>query len=77
MSISATKLRQNLYSILDRLIETGIPVEIERKGHILKIISEKPVNKLDRLEKHDLIVGDPGDIVHIDWSEYWEGDKEL
>ena len=77
MSISATKLRQNLYSILDHIIESGIPVEIERKGHVLKIVPDKPINKLDRLEKHDLIIGDPEDIVHIDWSHYWEGDKEL
>jgi hypothetical protein len=77
MSISATKLRQNLYSILDQIIESGIPVEIERKGHILKIFPEKPVNKLDRLEEHDCIIGDSGDIVHIDWSELWEGYKEL
>ena len=75
MKIKATKLRQNLYRILDDILQTGIPVEIERNGKILKIIPEK-INKLNNLEKHDVINGDPEKIVHMDWSSEWhEGDK--
>ncbi|MCK4542739.1 MAG: hypothetical protein KAU17_10950 [Spirochaetales bacterium] len=40
MPISATKLRQDLYNILDQVIETGVPLEIARKGHIVKIVPE-------------------------------------
>ncbi len=75
MKIKATKLRQNLYRILDDILQTGIPVEIERNGRVLKIIPEK-INKLVNLEKHDVIIGDPEGIVHMDWSSEWhEGDK--
>jgi len=75
MKIKVTKLRQNLYRILDDILQTGIPVEIERNGKILKIIPEK-INKLNNLEKHDVIIGDPEEIVHMDWSSEWhEGDK--
>jgi len=49
MTYTATKLRQNLYNILDSVIDNGIPVEIERKGVILKIILEQRVSKWDRL----------------------------
>ncbi|MBT3274949.1 MAG: type II toxin-antitoxin system Phd/YefM family antitoxin [Spirochaetales bacterium] len=73
-AISATKLRQNLYNILDSVIDTGIPVEIERKGQLLKIIPEKTVSKWDRLEKHQVVNGDPEDLVHVDWSDEWKGD---
>ena len=41
--ISAARLRQNLYNYLDSVLETGIPVEIERKGKTLMIVAEKPV----------------------------------
>ena len=41
MIFTATKLRQNLYNILDGVIDSGIPVEIERKGVLLKIVPEK------------------------------------
>ena len=30
--ISATELQKNLYRLLDEVLKTGVPVEIERKG---------------------------------------------
>ena len=77
MKYTATKLRQNLYNILDRVIEEGITVEIERKGQILKIVPENPVSKWDRLEQHDIINGDPESIVSIDWSNGWNAGEDL
>ncbi|MBA7620824.1 hypothetical protein ES703_28179 [subsurface metagenome] len=77
MGISVTRLRQNLYSILDEVIETGIPIEIERKGHRLKIVPENPTGKLERLEKHEIIKGDPEELVHLDWFPTWSGEKNL
>ena len=71
MAITATALRQNLYRILDEIISTGIPVEIKRKGTVLKIVPEKNTNVFDLLEDHDTIVGDAEDIVHMDWSGEW------
>lgn len=73
MPISATKLRQDLYNILDQVIETGVPLEIARKGHIVKIVPENPKSKFERLEVHDCIQGGPDDLVEIDWSKEWKG----
>jgi len=77
MKYSATKLRQNIYNILDSVINDGIPVEIERNGHILKIIPETKSSIWERLESHQIINGDPEAIVSIDWSETWEPGKDL
>ena len=77
MKYTATKLRQNLYNILDKVIEDGIPVEIERKGHTLKIVPEKSVSKWNRLEPHDIINGDPESIVSVDWSDQWNQGADL
>jgi len=77
MTYTATKLRQNLYNILDSVIENGIPVEIERKGIILKIVPEKTKSKWDRLEPHNIINGDPESIVSIDWSNEWKNGEDL
>lgn len=44
--LNATNLRINLYKILDQVIETGIPVEIERKGKTIQLV---PVEKRDKL----------------------------
>ena len=77
MIYTATKLRQNLYNILDSVIDNGIPVEIERKGVILKIVPEKSVSKWDRLEPHNVINGDPESIVSMDWSKEWNNGEDL
>ena len=76
IKMTATRLRQDIYNILDKVIETGIPVEIERKGSKLKLFPEKRKNKLDNLKKRDLVVGDPEDIINMDWMKEWnEGEK--
>jgi len=40
MAMSASELRQNIYNLLDEVLETGIPLEIERKGKKLRIVPE-------------------------------------
>jgi antitoxin (DNA-binding transcriptional repressor) of toxin-antitoxin stability system len=77
MKITASALRQDIYRILDRVLETGEEVEIERKGQVLRIVPPRPRRRLDLLPKRDYFVGDPEDLVHIDWSEEWDGEPEL
>jgi antitoxin (DNA-binding transcriptional repressor) of toxin-antitoxin stability system len=85
MAVSATQLRQNIYAILDEALATGKPVEIERKGKVLRIVPDMPVKKemvdendlsefpkLARLTKEDWFVGDSDDLLHLklhEWSE--------
>jgi len=72
MIISTSALRQNLYKLLDKVLETGIPLEIKRKGKILRILPPEGSDKLSNLKKRDIIIGDPDDLVHIDWSSEWK-----
>jgi len=71
MGVSASKLRENIYQLLDQVLETGTPLEINRKGRKLKIVPVKGESKLGSLERHDCLDGDPDDIVHLDWSDEW------
>ena len=71
MTITASKLRENIYQILDEVIATGTPVTISRKGQTLQIIPEKRVSKLSRLKKRSGFVGDPDDIIRMDWLKEW------
>jgi hypothetical protein len=71
MKVTASKLRENIYNILDQALETGIPVEVERKGRILKIVPEAKPSKLAKLKKRDCLIGDPESIVHMDWLKEW------
>jgi hypothetical protein len=71
MKVSASKLREDIYNILDKALETGVPVEVERKGLVLKIVPELTPSKLAKLKKRDCLVGDPESIVHMDWLTEW------
>ena len=71
MPLRASAFRENIYRILDEILETGLPVYIERKGKLLRIGAVEPKSKLANLKPRDLIVGNPEDLVHSDWSEEW------
>jgi len=69
--LTASKLRENVYGILDQVLETGKPVEVVRKGKVLKIVPEMPPPKLARLKKRKAYKGDVDQILHMDWLKEW------
>lgn len=73
MVVSASELRTNIYRLLDQVLETGVPLEIERKGRTLRIMADEPTSKLARLVPHPgYIIGDPDALVDTDWSGHWD-----
>lgn len=38
MPLTASKLREDIYRIFDQVLETGVPVDIEKRGKILQIV---------------------------------------
>ena len=77
MNITISRLRENIYNIIDSVIDTGIPVFIQRKGKTVKITIEGKVDKLENSkgsEKRKIIQGDPDDLIHVDWSSEWKSD---
>lgn len=72
MAISASALRQNIYRILDEVIQKGIPVDIVRKGETLRIIPAKAKNKLKNLRHRKLMRCKPETYIHLDWYHTWK-----
>jgi antitoxin (DNA-binding transcriptional repressor) of toxin-antitoxin stability system len=86
MTVSATAFRQNIYKFLDRIDEKGEPIEVERKGRRYKMVpikarkskSKKKGSIFDNLVTRDDVLNcDPEELVHIDWSKYWNEEKNL
>jgi len=72
MKITISRLRENIYNIIDGVIDSGVPVFIRRKGKTLKITIEGKVDKLENLkglEKRKIIHGEPDELIHMDWSQ--------
>jgi hypothetical protein len=72
--LTASKLRDDIYRVLDHVLATGEPVEIERNGRRLRIVADEPPTRLGRLiRRADVVTGDSDDLVHLDWSDEWRG----
>lgn len=72
MAMTASKLRQDIYRILDQVLETGEPVIVERRGKRIRIAAEETPSRIGSLVRRpDVVVGDSEDFVHLDWSNEW------
>ena len=69
MRRTATDLRAHLYEVLDQVARTGKPVEVVRGGVELAIVRKKAAPRRKKVPRTipGLIIGDPDDLVHIEW----------
>jgi len=72
MALTASALRQNIYKTLDRILETGVPVEVVRKNRRVRIVPVEKKSRLANLKKRAIMKCDPEKLVHIDWSGQWK-----
>ena len=73
MAITASELRANVYRVLDEILATGTPVEIERAGRRLRIVPvDRPARLARLVARPEAVRGDSDDLVHIDWSSEWQ-----
>jgi len=71
-TLTASRLRMDVYRVLDQVLETGAPAVVQRRGKLLRIVPAESVDRLKRLRaRPEFIKGDPEAIVHLDWSSEW------
>ena len=72
--MTTSALRRDIYRILDRVLETGEPVIVERNGRRVRISAEEVPARLDALVRRThVVIGESDDFVHLDWAEEWTG----
>jgi antitoxin (DNA-binding transcriptional repressor) of toxin-antitoxin stability system len=77
MRVTATKLRQNVYAILDEVLN-GTLVEIERNGKILRIVAEQRPSKLARIKpRPEIWAGSPEEALRNRSELVWREPKVL
>ncbi|PKL76092.1 MAG: type II toxin-antitoxin system prevent-host-death family antitoxin [Candidatus Melainabacteria bacterium HGW-Melainabacteria-1] len=69
-TFTPTELRSNVYRILDEILSSGVPVEIEKNGRRLRIIPVEAVDRLERLPRRpNVILGDPLELADLHWEQ--------
>ncbi|MEA1920220.1 MAG: type II toxin-antitoxin system Phd/YefM family antitoxin [Campylobacterota bacterium] len=72
MTITPSKLRENLYNLLDQVLESGEPLDINRKGRILHIIPEKKVSKLEKIKAKKITKASDEELINSSWEGEWK-----
>lgn len=68
--VTLTALRQNIFQLADRVLETGEPVVIERNGRHLLLAPERPKLDLSKLPRRSLFKGEPEELINAKtWDE--------
>lgn len=76
MRVTISRLRENIYRLLDQVLTTGEPLEVERKGRLLRILPVEAEPDTGGglaalVPRPDAVCGDPEDLVDIEWSSEW------
>lgn len=75
MTITVTELRQNIFKEVDKVISTGTPIEIVRKGRKLKLVLDAPQSKLSMLTiRNNIVKCSDEELIHNDWLKEWKND---
>jgi len=75
MTITTTELRKKIFSELDKVITTGQPLEVRRRGHKLKIILDKKKSKLSTLtKKENIITCSDDELIYDNCLKDWRYD---
>lgn len=75
-TLTATELRRNIYRVLDRILETGAPQEIVRRGRRLTIALQEPKRRrFEDAPRHDVLNCSFEELVATSWDQAWNQGK--
>ncbi|MDD3323649.1 MAG: hypothetical protein PHN38_00800 [Sulfurospirillaceae bacterium] len=72
MVVTPSKLRENLYNLLDSVLEKGELIEISRKGQILRIVAQKRPLRFDNIIPKKITSAEDKDLINVDWEDGWK-----
>ena len=75
-TLTVTELRSRLYTVIDQVIETGIPQRVRRGDSFVVIQPEEGTRRLhlDRLPRRQAITCTVDELVDQTFEDEWRGD---
>ncbi len=75
-TLTATELRRDVYRVLDRVLETGAPQEILRRGRRLMIMPSEPKRRrFEDAPKHEVLSCSFEELVATSWEQSWNPER--
>lgn len=72
MTVTPSKLRANLYNLLDLVIKTQKPLEVKRKGEVLMIVPEHKKSRLKSLQPKQIATCSDDELINTAWEGEWK-----
>jgi hypothetical protein len=72
MTITPSKLRDNLYNLLDEVLTTGKPIDIARNGQVLHIVTDRPLPRLNGIVAKKISNATDDELVNSNWEAEWK-----
>lgn len=72
MTITPSKLRDNLYNLLDEVLSAGQPIDISRNGQILHIVADKRTSRLDGIIPKKVTSATDDELINTNWENEWK-----
>jgi len=70
--MTPTELRNDIYRVLDDVLQTGIPQEIVRGSRMLLLVpAEGRRLRLEDLPRREALTCSPDEIVATSWDQEW------
>lgn len=70
--VSPSKLREDIYNLLDRVLETGDPLEVKRKGQTLLIVPERKKGRMQSIIPKKITDADDEALIHTGGEAAWK-----
>lgn len=75
-TLALTRITNQLFQIIERVLQTGIPVAVEHQGRVAQIVAVQPPQSVtERLAAHPLITQTIDFEIPTEWT--WNEMKNL
>lgn len=72
MIITPSKLREDVYNLLDLVLKTKEPLEIKRNGQMLMIVPEHKKSKIKNIKPKKITNASDEELINTDWENEWK-----
>jgi hypothetical protein len=76
-TLTPSALRKDLYRVLDRVLETGEPQPISRRGETLFLVAQRPERnfRIGEGPRHpEVFEGTLEELAAVSWEHLWDPD---